>query len=160
MGGLVTYTLPVEAFVTGSKISDQWKMWSIAWLFPSEALDNLIYKASFPGPPSFFSLPERKSRKKMPGSPHFSVLPAMERWAGPGNKAKIYSHLRGNWWPSIVTLIDLLIFAGFTLVGSKRVWFLDLILNSVDYTPWFRNNSFHHHAPERLFMTNASSPLD
>ena len=54
MGGLVTYTLPVQAFVTGIKIFDQWKLHSIAWLFPSEALDNLIYIASFPGPAQLF----------------------------------------------------------------------------------------------------------
>ena len=47
---LVTYTLPVQAYVTGIKIFDQWKLSSIAWLFPSEALDHMIYIASFPGP--------------------------------------------------------------------------------------------------------------
>ena len=64
MGGLVTYTLPVQAFVTGIKISDQWKMWSIAWLFPSEALDNLIYIASFPGLAQLFVAFKMKKQEK------------------------------------------------------------------------------------------------
>ena len=44
--GVVTYTSPVEAFVTGIKNSDWWKPSLIAWSLRSEALDRLIYYES------------------------------------------------------------------------------------------------------------------
>ena len=113
-GGLVTYTLPVQVFVTGIKIFDQWKLRSIAWLFPSEALDHMIYIASFPGP--VFRPSTEKQEKDARLYPFFCTT-SDGKWAGPGNKAMIYSHLRGNWQPRIVSPVDLLIFAGFTLVA-------------------------------------------
>lgn len=158
---LVTYTLPVQAFVTGIKIFDQWKLRSIAWLFLSEALDHMIYIASFPGP--VFRPSTEKQEKDARLYPFFCTT-SDGKWAGPGNKAMIYSHLRGNWQPRIVSPVELLIFAGFTLVA----WFLKGVDSLIPfyiwlqvsyYTPWFRNNFFPPPS-ERLFMTNALSLLD
>jgi len=42
--GVVTYTLPAEAFVTGIKNLDWWKLSLIAWSLRSEALDRLILR--------------------------------------------------------------------------------------------------------------------
>ena len=41
---VVTYMSPVEAFVTAIKMFDRQKVCLIAWSFPSEALDHLIFK--------------------------------------------------------------------------------------------------------------------
>ena len=40
------YVTPVEMFVAGIKIFDRWKMCLIAWSFPSETLDRLIFSGS------------------------------------------------------------------------------------------------------------------
>ena len=43
---VVTYVSPVEGFVTGIKIANWQKLSLIAWSFPSEGLDHLIYRDS------------------------------------------------------------------------------------------------------------------
>ena len=42
--GVVTYMSPVEAFATAIKMFDRQKVCLITSLFPSEALDRLIFK--------------------------------------------------------------------------------------------------------------------
>ena len=64
MGGLVTYTLLVQVFVTGIKNFDQWKLRSTAWLFPSETPGHLIYIASFPGPAQLFIASSMEKQEK------------------------------------------------------------------------------------------------
>ena len=42
--GVVTYMSPVEVFVTAIKMFDRQKVCLIAWSFPSEPLDHLIFR--------------------------------------------------------------------------------------------------------------------